>query len=392
MRELLARLNRYCLFLLVFAVTFESWDVFGFGGTQSIAYFAGILYIVSCIPLLKNNFSFSHQKKYLVPLFIFVVIGILSTAIHSIHAPDIIDIFKTRFFQLIILMAFVANQIYNDKKLLWSILNVYVACVFAMFILYTLDIGAGFEKGRLTIFGENPNSIGMKAVLAFLIVLSDLLESKFSKFKFIFKVLLLLSFINLIILSASRGALVSVFLGILVFVYFLKISPLKKIFLAIFSGIISIFLFSYVMQTSELFSRRLSATIESGDIGRNELWATGLQIIEDNLFIGVGLYAEVQMMYQYSGREMGIHNTFLWALMTTGLIGFSFFLLFIYRLGNNLFKTYKATRMVLFLVIYVIVLSNWAKSGGGINKMIFWFFFAILIGSTFLKQESSIKR
>lgn len=389
--QFLKKLNNYCLFILVFSVTFENWDPFKLVGVVSITYMASILYIMSWLPLLKTEFHIQPFKQYLVPLALLTVVGIFSTALNSGYAESLHDAYNQRVLMLIILMVLIANHLYNDNTLIDKVLSIYVASIIVMYFLVLLGAGANLVNGRLKLFGENPNSIGVKVVIAFLIVVARLIDNKFNWKKIALNVFFCVATLNLIILTGSRGALVSVFLGLAVLVLYMKINIWKKMALGMVGLGFSLFLLNFIMSTNAAFSERILNTIETGDTGRGQLWSTAWKIIENNLFMGVGLSGALPEMFRYSGRLMYPHNVFLYVLMTTGVIGFLFYMMFIFRLAKNLYKNFKVRQQVIFLVMLAVVLFNMAKSGGAINKIFFWFFFALLIGSTFV-QNSSVNK
>ena len=386
MLRLFKIINNFSLYILVFTVVFENWDPFGFGGTQSITYLTTIIYVFSWIPLLKYNLRIKSLQKFFIPLLLFIFVGIISTALNSVYATNLEDLLKTRFYQLIILALLVSNHIFIEKDIIWKVLTVYVCSVFFMYILALMGIGVTYELGRINIFGENPNGIGTKAVVAFMIVLGYLFNSKQTILTLILSILGLIGFLSLIILTASRGALLSLFVGTLIMTLLINIRPIKKVVL-ISVGIAFILLFyQYVLDTNEVFRRRITNAVESGDIGRNELWSTALLVIEDNLFIGVGIptSAFLTEMYKYGGGFMDAHNIFLYVLMTTGVTGFFFFMLFLFRLSRDLIKSCMISKNAMFLTIFLIIILFWSKAGAAIGSIYSWFFIAILIGSTLI--------
>lgn len=391
MIQLLRNINKYCLFVLVFSITFENWDPFKLVGTISVTYMASVLYILSWIPFLKTDFNPLPLKKYILPLVLFTMVGIFATALNSGYALSIQDVIVKRMVLLIILMFLIASHLYNDKTLVLQLLPVYVYSVVLMYVLFLLGMGTKFAGGRLLLFGDNPNALGLKAVIAFFIVLSNLLNKKFNYPKLISGLFFMYALLSLILLSASRGALLFLFVGIAVLVFFMKISMVKKMVLGVIGIVFSLFLFNYIIQTNVVFGKRLMRSIETGDTGRNWLWEAAFQIIEDNLFIGVGHPGVLPEMFKYVGRAIDPHNVFLYVLISTGVIGFYFYMLFLFRLGKSIYKSFRQTGEVVFMVIFFIILFNLAKSGGGIIKLSPWFFFAILMGSTFIEQSSKAK-
>ncbi|MRH99165.1 hypothetical protein GH721_01350 [Kriegella sp. EG-1] len=381
--EKLEKVNKISLYVLVFTVTFENWNPFNLGGIISITYMGSILYILTWLPLLKSNFHLKPLKKYIIPLLLLTLAGILSTAINNIYAETIQNTYNQRFLTLVILMILIANQLYNDPKLISKVLSVYIASIILLYPLVLLGVGTEFVGGRLKLFGENPNGLGVKVVLAFLIITARLINNKFTLKKFILNIVFALIMLNLIMMTGSRGALASVFLGIACLIFYMKTSIWRKATFAIGGIVFSVFLFNYIMSVNPDFSNRIERTIDKGDTGREELWSTAWLIIQDNPVFGVGIAGAVPEMFHYTGRMMYPHNVFLYILMTTGIIGLIFFLMFILALARNLYKNFKINNEIVYLVMYVIVLFNMAKSGGAIGKIFFWFFFAILIGSTF---------
>ena len=386
----LRKFNNYCLFILVFSVTFENWDPFKLVGIVSITYMASILYILSWLPLLKSDFHLPPFRQYLLPLILLTIAGIVSTALNSGYAESVQDIYNQRVIMLIILMVLIANHLYNDNSLITKVLNVYLISIITMYFLVLLGAGTEFINGRLKLFGENPNSIGVKVVIAFLIVVARLINSRFQLNKALLNIFCCVATLDLIILTGSRGALISVFLGLMVLVWYMKINVWRKIALGVAGGGFSLLLLNYIMSVNAAFSERILNTIERGDTGREELWNAAWSIIENNLIMGVGLSGALPEMFRYTGRLMYPHNVFLYVLMTTGVVGLLFYLMFIFRLARNLYRTFKITGQVVFLVMLAVVIFNMAKSGGAINKIFFWFFFAILIGSTFMPEVQTL--
>lgn len=389
MYKLLKKANTYCLYLLVFSITFENWDPFNLVGTLSITYMASILYILSWLPFLKSNLNFWILKKYIVPLILFIIVGLISTAFNSSHLLEMKEAYNYRVLLLIILMYLMANHINNEVNLSNRILNIYIASIILMFFLYLIGVGISYEQGRLLIFEENPNILGMKSVIALLIVIGRFIENKFSFEQLMITILVSIATITLILASGSRAAFLSIFIGVTFLILFKKMSTLKKIVALTAGTLASIFFFLTALQSNAVLQERLIRSVDKGDIGRNDLWKGALMVIENNLTIGVGFPGLLPEMYKYIGRYMDPHNVFLYVLMSTGLIGFTFFMIFIYRLSKSLIKSFKDTGDIIPIVIFLIILINMAKAGGAIGMILFWFFFAVLIGSTFYSEKNS---
>ena len=373
-------INDYCLYLLVFSVTFEKWDPFQLVGTVSVTFITTILYLATWVPLIGSNFHFAPFKKFVIPLGLLLVVGFVNSAINSEYVTEFKNAYEYKTLLLIVLMTFIAAHLYIKPKALSMVLNSYIASMLLVFLLVSQGSGVTYVNDRLLLFGENPNIMGAKAALAFLITISQLIN-KFSIKRLVVISAICIPFIGLVATSGSRGAFVSMFLGVAVLLWFRKIGILKKLALIIFAAFASGMLIIYLLETNPFLAARFLETVEKGDTGRNVLWDAAFNIIKDNIIIGAGFEGVIPRMYQYSGIYLVPHNIFLYVFISAGLPGIILFITFLVRLAKLLLLHFKESGNSLNLVLFVIVVFNMSKQGGSIRKILFWFFFAVLIGS-----------
>jgi O-antigen ligase len=309
------------------------------------------------------------------------VVGFTCSAINSEYVIEMKYAYNYRTLLLIVLMTFIAAHLYCKPKILPNVLNSYLASLLLVFLLVTLGNGVTYENGRLLLFGENPNIMGVKAVFAFLITISRLINN-FSIKRLIIISAVCIPFISLVATSGSRGAFISMFLGLAVLLYFRNTGVLNKWVLIIFGVFASGMLITYLLETNPIMAERLLNTVETGDVGRNFLWDAAFNVIKDHIIIGAGFEGVKPRMYAYSGIYMNPHNIFLYVFIASGLLGLILFIIFLARLTKLLFFHFKKFGDSLNLVLFVIVIFNMSKQGGSIGKILFWFFFAVLIGST----------
>ena len=364
-------INDFCLYLLVFSVTFEKWDPFQLVGTVSVTYLTTILYLGSWVPLIGRNFNFVPFKRFVIPLLLLILVGFICSALNSEYVTELKYAYNYRTILLIVLMTFIAAHLYCKPKNSSIVLNIYVASMLLVFLLVSLESGVTYENGRILLFGENPNIMGAKAALAFLITISQLIN------KFSFKRLIIISAICIPFVS-----LVAIFLGLAALLYFRKTGVLNKWALLVLAAFGSGILITYLLQSNPLIAERFLATVEKGETGRNVLWDAAFNIIQDNIIIGAGFEGVRPRMYAYSGVNLNPHNVFLYVFIACGLPGIILFIIFLTRLTKLLFRHFKKYGDSLYLVLFVIVIFNMSKQGGSLGKIIFWFFFAVLIGST----------
>lgn len=388
----LIKINRFCLYLLVFAACFEYWDPFGFAKTISIAKIGTIPYFISSLPFLKDYLRFSFLSRYLVPLLIFILAGIFATTINDQYADSVFDIINDRLVQLVLLMVLIAAHIYLDNKVLSGLLKVYVAGMFVMSILFILGIGEQYKGGRLLLFGENANQTGMKCALSLIIIIYEITRKNIKLRIRIFNLIIIIPILNLLISSGSRGALLSLIIGVFLFIMFGKISVVRKIGLGLVALLFSASILVFIYNNDRDFRIRIERSIEKGDTaGRTELWEAAYRIIEDNVIFGVGNPGMMPAMRLYSGINQQPHNLFLELWLTSGIIGLIFFMIFLLRVSKTLMIRIKQDGNVLYFSLFVVVLLNVVKSGGGAGLIFAWIFFGIIIGSTMIPVDLEVK-
>ncbi|MBM3453219.1 MAG: hypothetical protein FJX84_08765 [Bacteroidetes bacterium] len=93
---------------------------------------------------------------------------------------------------------------------------------------------------------------------------------------------------------------------------------------------------------------------------RIEFWKTGVQLIEDNFFLGVGsgdIKDEYKRRYEQNkslllpGNRLEAHNTFLTFFITFGIFGFLYFLYFLFVTIQEFYKRVDFLSFVFILII-----------------------------------------
>lgn len=223
MNSLLKKLNDYSLYLLIFSITFEKWDPLNTAGSLSVAFITSILYIATWLPFLKSRLNLFIFSRYTSLLILFLLVGFVSTAFKPEYLMEFRQAYNYRVLLLIILMHLIANHLYNDARVIPKAINAYLWSVVLMFGLFIVGVGVTYEQERLLIFKENPNIIGIKAVIAFIIVLGRIFSKPVNLKTFINPIILILPIsISLILASGSRGAFLSIFIGFALIILFKK--------------------------------------------------------------------------------------------------------------------------------------------------------------------------
>lgn len=220
----------------------------------------------------------------------------------------------------------------------WVIVG--VTCAFLYIFGDKTAVGDYGSRTSMIIMGTatDPNEFASAFIVPVSLLLFHILHADKKSYKLLYIVLICLS-LYCVLLSGSRGALISVIMALLItFLLNRKIS-IKTMLITILTLAIFIFLFIQfivpLIPTDVLNRLSLNALIEDGGSGRKGLWLDALNQIWNGslfrLFFGHGQYG---LTAGTEGLTQTMHNQFLQQLSNYGIIG-----LLIYC--NLLFQTYK---------------------------------------------------
>ncbi len=245
------------------------------------------------------------------------------------------------------------------------------------------------EIGRKTLSIVNPITIGFHGMVLAGLAVHNLSFPYYAqrKFKWIVYFAILLGLANLI-LGASRGPILS-FVIILLFEAYLVFQKrrVKSTFILkimTLSAIIIISVFSVIKSKVKAgdveLINRLSQTAESRQKKQKEEryyeWASAWKQFKDNPVIGDAFVTTYDKSYS--------HNLFLDVLMSTGLVGMSFFMGMLYFIFDKIMWATKHIRRLphfsaytfLFLAQFLLGMT----SGGLFLSIGFWLLSATILG------------
>ncbi len=351
------KVQRLFLYLFFFSLNFEMLDLSG-SDFFSIGKLAGILYFLSLLPSISKFLSIRSIMVEMSLLFSFFIILSINNlvSINSINS-NVVDF---TILQNIILMFLIVNHERTDPGVLEKAF-LFFALGSVVLLLFTLQ-GIGVEidaDGRLSIFGENENAVGIRMVVSSVILVLTAFQNraKFGKWRY----LLLAPIPLMIALMASTGSRVSVislFLSFIVGVLIIKGGgPIKKFTIFLFSILIGAYLFNYLLDSEVLYNRLLQAG-EQGDLaGRDVIWGKVVQLIALNPVFGVGQTGYAYYMNHEHGMVTSPHNVLLEVAAYTGVIGLSIFLFFIGKLTRLSYLYYKETGYLLQLLLFIPIMG-----------------------------------
>lgn len=384
-----------CVLLIIFSVLLAlgTWnpflpaaDIENENSGFSLAQIYSAIFITYLFLIRLFNYrqlKFTSWGKYIV---LFYITLLLSTVYWSINELSISTaVFFLKFF-LSISLCFLLPEIFirNKKYLYYSLAAFSFACGFValLFSIGALDEFTYISKGRVFIFGENPNSTSGRITIAFLLLLYLIFKNplKWRRRRFWF-CLLFFPMLMMIIASGSRGSFLILCLGIIVFLLLNPSVNIVKKYAILICTIIAIgvtvsFITSENVEYALFY--RLENSFKYGDSsGREKLNSYSIQIFEEYPLIGKGVIGFTEEMNLRFNEVLTVHNLYIYILATSGIIGFIFFISFLVIL---LIKSIRIRRLNhLPLVIFVFIFFLAYKTGGILTYLLMWYLFAVII-------------
>lgn len=356
-----------CLFFA--SLNFEMFSPIG--ETFSVSKFFALLYMVVLLPSgLKSNFSTLDIRKNLLSIFLMGFFMVFSSLINM----------NQKFFDLSLLLNILMfwlllnhyrrdNRIFRDGLLWFSLSAGFVG------ILFLLNVGVSISvtSGRITIFGDNENTVGIKMATAILFLIDYSLNYKENHL--INKPWLLLLSVPMMLLmfaTASRIALLILCLGLAFFVLFHRAKNVYQRVLWFLFGA-GIFLVGYklLLKQDILLSRIVSFTEEGSISQRDLIWGMYLKLIKENPVLGVGFTGGNAIALQTFGMVWSPHNVFIEVALYSGILGLLPFLYFLCKMfrGCILYTKYKICLAPLLLCVAAF---GMLMSGQALNVKLFW--------------------
>lgn len=213
-----------------------------------------------------------------------------------------------------------------------SIVNIFALAVYFFYIIAGVSIPS--FGGRFEGFLVDPNAYGGYLSVIFLIQLSVLIARQKMFLPLLMRINSLLLLFG-IILTESRSAWIGLVLGLVALLWFYRarFGRTIKVLLPLIIIITGIFIVLYTQTGLQILSSvDRTNTIEI----RWQLIETGLELWKHNPVFGIGIEAFSELSPLYLDKSYIIHNTYVWLLVETGIVGLAVFTLLLLRVAKNI--------------------------------------------------------
>ncbi|HLJ50418.1 MAG TPA: O-antigen ligase family protein [Bryobacteraceae bacterium] len=225
--------------------------------------------------------------------------------------------------------------------------------------------------------GSNANELGMMIALSIPMTCYLLTQRKHVFISLLLWLQIPLALIG-ILLTGSRGALITTGVAFLIFPFSLRRLPgWQKYFSLLLLVVLVIWAVWWVPQPVLERFTTIKSELEGGTLtNRTFIWAAGLEVFREHPLLGVGSGAFGQSVLNQLDIPYVAHNTFLSVLVETGMVGAGIFLSLLASLFLGALHLRGMER-----ALWVVLLLAWAVAGSSITweyVKTTWFVFGLL--------------
>lgn len=288
--------------------------------------------------------------------------------------------------------------IHFRRKLFWILNNWIIFMVIASFIGLILGLPFIFGPGGFTGLFNQSMVLGPFAAIALIVSLYYFYTANTKSWKWIYILIALACFLSCIA-SASRGAILAVIMGILIFFYKIYQKKLSGYLLRIIVLIV-VLVISYPLwqnYTGNLMNK-ISRSQERNGITttRDNLWSARIAEFNSSPIIGIGFSAVDTRLTNRYDPETGViepGSSWLVILSMTGLLGFIPILILISSFFFMLYKSSYTPKNALYIGILMIFIihmipEGYVFSSGSGQFFYFWLLLGVIQGN-FINSKST---
>lgn len=338
-----------------------------------------------CNTNVRNKYKLTKPLAY--PLFAFYIVfafaGLLSE--YSDNLPEIIYLIKL--FIAILGFLIISQTFIAYPKLLYRSVAIYAytsVIIVVAFFLGLLEGGYYYSNGRLWFLGINPNTYSFMMGFALLILIYFAHRKDLKNIYRIINILFAIPILLFILLSGSRGSLIFVSLSIFIILYKQILNRFLIYLISMLAIVVALSVISSKMELEISTFERLETLGERGS--REDLIGKTLSVFEKNPILGVGAIGYKNLMKKQFREERDAHNVVLVTLAMSGIIGLSFYLMFLCSLFKNAIKRSKNRILSFSIVLYMCLIS--LKTGSVLTYSLMWYIYAIALSYNVIGREN----
>lgn len=372
------RLCQIALAVYCFALNFDAWSAFG-EGAFSVPKLIALFYLAIIVVSKRISLSVYPFNFPFLSLMLTICAIVFSTLFHSTDNEFDVKRVQPLVFNLVIFWVML-KQASSDPKCMRIGLLCFCLGSVAMAVLSWLGVGVSTNaEGRITMFGDNENVVGVRSSICAIVLFLYLLENRFKKWFVIFPLIGGIAFtMKLVLSTGSRVAFLSSALAITAMCiahrskYVLWKAAIVCSFVAAIPLVIS------YLETTSVFSRLERMMYKGDTAGRVDVWRYSLEAFYESPLIGLGYSG----MGSHIGKYESPHNVIIELLALSGVVGLMFYLIFLAHLSTAGVSAFRKQRDVLPMLV-LIPMAGMLLTGQVLDSKIFYLIPAFVLSSPY---------
>jgi O-antigen ligase len=328
--------------------------------------------------VLNKRFEFSRKAINLGGLaFLIIFFAAISSIINIDGQSEKITDYSIIFCIILFIVSMSHQEKFPDLIKYGLIYFSFGSAVIGLITIF--GFGTEYDAdGRLTIFGDNANLVGLRMSIAFSVFAFLIMQGgRGVLFKLLLGAASLLVF-SVMITTGSRSAFISLSVSLMVLI-FSNMKTVKSLFLSsIALTILSSGIYWYLFETENALSDRLVKSYTERDTaGRGDVWQLyANELLDANkLIFGLGFSGFEDTSRRLFNSVLSPHNVLLEVALISGVSGLLVFVILNAKAGVSAVRLYRKNR---FILPFMLLSQYFASviTGQTLNNKIMWLILA----------------
>jgi len=378
---------RYLLYLLVFAIPFET------SVTETVAIIGSVPMILGMVltgaALLQPRICFAPPPG---AFWCFVGYLILCLVLGTTQNLDYISLMLQRLIKLaqMLVLMWISFNLFRYPDICRNAILTFVAACATLAALQIVGVGAvSIAQGRTSMFGDNANVVGSTLSLGLIMLVGMTYAQTTVEKRLTFLVWIVFSIMGTaIVMTGSRGALIGLVVGIALLI--LRDGTWQAKLKMGSIAVLAIGFLVFTALSDDAMRTRLERSFYQGDTaGRDRIQGHAWVMFFEKPILGWGpLYNEVELGSRLGRSIRATHSLYLAVLTETGLVGFILFFGGVGLLVRAAWQARLRTQGALPMALMgSILISAFASQWTG--RKLFWVIIAYVLASAWPLRETA---
>lgn len=298
----------------------------------------------------------------------------------------------------LILLFWTASALLRVPGLAQTILNTFAVSCAALATTTLLRVPGFVEEStdrvaevRVTAAGYDLNDLGSVMGVASIVVMGSLLSgTRRPRWKTLAMCLMLVAMLAVIVNTGSRGGMLAVVMGMLVFL--VPLASSRRRLAAFMAGALALVAVGFLIARNPSSIKRWTDTYTEGNVaGRDQIIERSIAMIKERPILGWGPIGNIEELGLRTGHpRRDTHNLILYILTEVGLLGCIPFFYGVWLCGKAAWRSRASALGILPLALFCVVLVINQSLTWLLHKPM-WLVFALALAASTMKAKQGLR-